>query len=104
MTPAPAKSTDPGVLEELGRATLQIVHDLKNQLNGLKLYATFLRKRLESEERATEENETLLKLIAGLDRAARDMTVLVRYSQPVELHRRSRADLGQLIWNAIKDV
>jgi len=104
MKPAIAKTPQNNSLEDLGRATLQIVHDLKNQLNGLKLYATFLRKRLESEERAPEENETLLKLIAGLDRAGRDMTVLVRYSQPVELHRRSRADLGQLIWNAVRDV
>ena len=91
-------------LEELGRATLQIVHDLKNQLNGLKLYATFLRKRLEGEDRSTEERETLVKLIAGLDRAARDMTALVRYSQPVELHRQPHADLGDLISRVIRKV
>src|SRR6266403_135860 len=85
MKPALAMATENNALEDLGRATLQIVHDLKNQLNGLKLYATFLRKRLEREERSPEERDTLAKLIAGLDRAARDMTVLVRYSQPVEL-------------------
>jgi hypothetical protein len=34
-------------LQDLGRASMQIVHDLKNQLNGLKLYATFLRRRIE---------------------------------------------------------
>ena len=28
---------------------MQIVHDLKNQLNGLKLYATFLRRRIEKD-------------------------------------------------------
>src|SRR3989442_7345360 len=97
MTPAPAKSTDPGVLEELGRATLQIVHDLKNQLNGLKLYATFLRKRLESADRSVEERETLAKLIAGLDRAAKDMTALVRYAQPLELRRQPHVDLREII-------
>jgi len=43
-------------LEDLGRATLQIVHDLKNQLNGLKLYATFLRKRWK--ERKVSEERT----------------------------------------------
>jgi light-regulated signal transduction histidine kinase (bacteriophytochrome) len=97
MKPALAKVTDHSALEDLGRATLQIVHDLKNQLNGLKLYATFLRKRLERDERTTEERETLVKLIAGLDRAARDMTALVRYSQPVELQRQSRTDLRNLV-------
>ena len=68
MKPAFAKMPEPNALEDLGRATLQIVHDLKNQLNGLKLYATFLRKRLERDDRAVEERETLAKLIAGLDR------------------------------------
>ena len=104
MKPALAKATENNPLEDLGRATLQIVHDLKNQLNGLKLYATFLRKRLEREERSPEERETLLKLIAGLDRAARDMTALVRYSQPLELHCQPHADLRELISRAIREV
>jgi signal transduction histidine kinase len=95
---------DNTTLEDLGRATLQIVHDLKNQLNGLKLYATFLRKRVEREERSSEERETLVKLIAGLDRAARDMTALVRYAQPVDLHRRPGADLGNLISGVVKEM
>jgi signal transduction histidine kinase len=104
MTPALAQATENKALEDLGRATLQIVHDLKNQLNGLKLYATFLRKRLDREERSPEERDTLLKLIAGLDRAARDLTALVRFSQPVELHRQSQFDLRQLIPGVIRDV
>ena len=104
MTPALAKTSDTEALEDLGRATLQIVHDLKNQLNGLKLYATFLRKRLEREERSPEERDTLVKLIAGLDRAAKDLTALVRYSQPVKLHRQPHMDLRDLISAVIKDV
>ena len=99
-----AKAKDVNPLEDLGRATLQVVHDLKNQLNGLKLYATFLRKRLEQKERSPEEGETLAKLIAGLDRASRDMTALVRYSKPVELHRRLRADLRDLLSGAVKEA
>jgi nitrogen fixation/metabolism regulation signal transduction histidine kinase len=91
-----AKAKDINPLEDLGRATLQVVHDLKNQLNGLKLYATFLRKRLERDDQALEERETLAKLIAGLDRAARDMSALVRYSRPLELHRQ-KYDLRKII-------
>lgn len=102
--PAPANATEANPLEELGRATLQIVHDLKNQLNGLKLYATFLRKRLEREERSPEEGETLGKLIAGLDRAARDLTGLVRYSQPLALRTQPHADLRNIISGAIREV
>src|SRR6266403_2291776 len=101
MQPAPAKTPDSAELEKLGRATLEIVHDLKNQLNGLKLYATFLRKRLERDDQALEERETLAKLIAGLDRAARDMTALVRYSRPVELHPQPRVDLSKIISDVV---
>ena len=104
MKPAFAKARNDNQLEDLGRATLQIVHDLKNQLNGLKLYATFLRKRLEREERSPEEGETLGKLIAGLDRAARDLTGLVRYSQPLELRRQPHVDLRNMISRAIREV
>jgi len=104
MKPALAKTMENNALEDLGRATLQIVHDLKNQLNGLKLYATFLRKRLEREDRSTDERETLVKLIAGLDRAAKDMTALVRYAQPVELHPQAQVDLGELISRTIRDA
>ncbi|MEK6334031.1 MAG: hypothetical protein AABM67_03720 [Acidobacteriota bacterium] len=97
MKPALAKAKDDvNPLEDLGRATLQVVHDLKNQLNGLKLYATFLRKRLESSDQSLEERETLAKLIAGLDRAARDLTALVRYSRPLELHPQA-GDLRKII-------
>ncbi|HJZ82126.1 MAG TPA: hypothetical protein VKD91_17330, partial [Pyrinomonadaceae bacterium] len=100
MKPATAQVMDPGVAEELGRATLQIVHDLKNQLNGLKLYATFLRKRLERDDRSSEERETLAKLIAGLDAAAREMNSLVRYARPLELRRHPEVDLRKIILSA----
>jgi signal transduction histidine kinase len=83
---------------------LQIVHDLKNQLNGLKLYATFLRKRLEGEDHSTEERETLAKLIAGLDRAASDLTALVRYARPLELRRQPRTDLQRIVDGVVRDV
>ena len=104
MKPALAKAPEDNSLEDLGRATLQIVHDLKNQLNGLKLYATFLRKRLESAEGLQEERETLVKLIAGIDRAARDTNALVRYARPIELRRQPKTDLRKLIVDVIQEV
>jgi signal transduction histidine kinase len=102
MKPVPAINPETNALEELGRATLQIVHDLKNQLNGLKLYATFLRKRLERDDKLPEERETLVKLIAGIDRAARDTTALVRYARPVELRRQPHTDLRKVVVDAAK--
>lgn len=95
--------SDASGLEDLGRATLKIVHDIKNQLNGLKLYATFLQKRLEQKNRSEEERETATKIIAGLDRAAKDMNALVRYAQPLELRRQARADLKKIVFKAARD-
>jgi signal transduction histidine kinase len=97
MKPLKSEVTDPSTLEELGRASVQIVHDLKNQLNGLKLYATFLRKRMEKAERPEDERETVEKLIQGLERAALDMTTLVRLGRPVELRRQPNVNLSALL-------
>ena len=76
---------------------MQIVHDLKNQLNGLKLYATFLRRRIEKSERPGDEQETIGKLINGLDRAADDLSTIVKYGQPVELKKQPGVELDKVL-------
>jgi hypothetical protein len=102
MKPLKSETQDTATLQELGRASVQIVHDLKNQLNGLKLYATFLRKRMEKSDRPADEQETVAKLIAGLERAAGDMTTLVRIGRPLELRRQPQADLVKIL-KAVED-
>jgi signal transduction histidine kinase len=97
MKPLKSETQDSSQLQEIGRASVQIVHDLKNQLNGLKLYATFLRKRMEKSERPIDELETVAKLIAGLERAAADMTILVRLGRPLELRLQPRTDLVKIL-------
>ncbi|HEY0761781.1 MAG TPA: hypothetical protein VGD61_05350 [Pyrinomonadaceae bacterium] len=84
-------------LQDLGRASMQIVHDLKNQLNGLKLYATFLRRRIEKTERPGDEQETIAKLINGLDRTAEDLSMIVRYGQPVELKKQAGVEVDKVL-------
>ncbi len=102
MKPLMSESQDAAALQELGRASVQIIHDLKNQLNGLKLYATFLRKRLEKTDGRADELETVAKLLAGLERAAADMTTLVRYGRPVELCRAPHVDLRRTLAAALE--
>jgi signal transduction histidine kinase len=97
MKPLKSETQDASQLQEIGRASVQIVHDLKNQLNGLKLYATFLRKRMEKSERPVDEQETVAKLIAGLERAAADMSILVRLGRPLELRLQPRTDLVKIL-------
>ncbi|HEX8190229.1 MAG TPA: hypothetical protein VF586_17865 [Pyrinomonadaceae bacterium] len=97
MKPLKTELQDAETLRDLGSASVQIVHDLKNQLNGLKLYATFLRKRMERAERPADEQETLAKLISGLERAAADMNVLVRFGRALDLRRQPGTDLARLL-------
>jgi signal transduction histidine kinase len=96
MTPQQQPTHDAAALQELGRASVEVVHDIKNQLNGLKLYATFLRKRAERDQRPTDEVETVNKIIAGLERAAEEMNLLVRYGRTLELRRASQ-DLAEIV-------
>lgn len=97
MKPLLSESEDNDALRALGRASVQIVHDLKNQLNGLKLYATFLRKRLEKGERPPDELETINKLIGGLDRTAKSVSMIVEYSRPLQLRRLAGTDLVKIM-------
>jgi signal transduction histidine kinase len=103
MQPLTSEINDAAALQDLGRASVQVIHDLKNQLNGLKLYATFLRKRMEKSDRPTDEQETMAKLIAGLERIALDMTVLVRLGRPIELRRQPKVDLFKLLEHLISE-
>ena len=97
MKPILSESQDNQSLQALGRASVQIVHDLKNQLNGLKLYATFLRKRLEKSDRPEDELETVRKLITGLDRTATDLSMIVQYGEPLELRKQPKVDLQKIM-------
>lgn len=97
MKPLTSTGEDSGTLQDLGRASVQIVHDLKNQLNGLKLYATFLRKRLERSDRPEDEQETVGKLISGLDRAANDLSTIVQYGREIELKTQPGCDLQKVL-------
>jgi light-regulated signal transduction histidine kinase (bacteriophytochrome) len=97
MKPLMSRTEDTSTLQDLGRASIQIVHDLKNQLNGLKLYATFLRKRIEKGDRPEDEQETIGKLISGLDRAASDLSTIVEYGREIDLRKQSGFDLQRLL-------
>lgn len=95
-----SKMEDSETLQDLGRASIQIVHDLKNQLNGLKLYATFLRRRIEKAERPEDERETIAKLMSGLDRAASDLATIVEYGRKIELKKQPGFEVQKVLRTA----
>ena len=94
-----SRTEDSESLQDLGRASIQIVHDLKNQLNGLKLYATFLRRRIEKSERPDDEQETIGKLINGLDRAASDLSMIVELGREIELKIQPGFEVAKVLRN-----
>ncbi|MEP6741985.1 MAG: hypothetical protein ABJB61_05755 [bacterium] len=104
MKPLLSGSEDNDSLQALGRASVQIVHDLKNQLNGLKLYATFLRKRLEKGDRPADELETIRKLIAGIDRTAEDLSLLSEYGRPLVVKKQGTADLQKILRGVVANL
>ena len=104
MKPLTTETRDNHSLAALGRASVQIVHDLKNQLNGLKLYATFLRKRMEKTERPEDELDTIKKLIAGLDRTAEDLSMISEYGQPLQLRPQPGVDLQLIMTGVVRDI
>src|SRR5215475_14187186 len=97
MKASMSRTEDTETLQDLGRASVQIVHDLKNQLNGLKLYATFLRRRIEKSERPGDEQETVLKLINGLDRAANDLSIIVEFGRDLELKKQAGFEVSKVL-------
>jgi light-regulated signal transduction histidine kinase (bacteriophytochrome) len=99
MKASMSRTEDTETLQDLGRASIQIVHDLKNQLNGLKLYATFLRRRLEKSDRPGDEQETIGKLITGLDRAASDLSTIVEYGREIELKKQAGFEVSKVLRN-----
>lgn len=97
MKPLLSAAKDGDALQDLGKATAQITHDLKNQLNGLKLYATFLRKRFEKSERPADEQETVNKLINGLQRLADDLSTIVQYGREIEPKTQPDVDIQKIM-------
>src|SRR5262245_3708020 len=97
MKASMSRIEDTESLQDLGRASIQSVHDLKNQLNGLKLYATFLRRRIEKSERPGDEQETIGKLISGLDRAASDLSMIVELGRDVELKKQPGFEVAKVL-------
>jgi signal transduction histidine kinase len=101
--PLTSATDDREILQDLGRACAEIVHDVRNELNALKLYATFLLKRSEKSKWQPDERETVTKLLAGLERSAGDLTMLVHYSRPIEPAKRPGVSVQQIVKSICSD-
>lgn len=94
--PGRAAQDETAKLLDLGRLTSRLIHDFRNQMGGLKLYASYLKKRLSSAEAALagqEGAEIADKIIEGLNTMAEHATLVSRMTKPIEL----RCETGDVL-------
>lgn len=88
-----SNQTEEAMLIEAGRMTARLVHDFKNQLSGLKLYAAYLKKRFAEQPEGVEIAE---KIIQNLNEMAENAAIVGRLTRPLELHYEA-GDLAALV-------
>jgi signal transduction histidine kinase len=86
-------------LFEAGRLTSRLIHDLKNQMGGLKLYAAYLKKRFADQPEGLEIAE---KIVEGLNTMAEQASLVSRLTRPLEL-KRELGDPSEVLDHVIND-
>jgi signal transduction histidine kinase len=93
------KGTEEALLLEAGRMTSRLIHDFKNQLGGLKLYAAYLKKLFSDQAQGLEITE---KIIEGLNVMAEQAASVSKLTRPLDL-KCERVDPAALVRQAISD-
>src|SRR5215467_5675375 len=76
------KDSEEAILIQTGRMAARLMHDFKNQLGGLKLYAAYLQKRFADNAEGVEIAE---KIAHGLNEMAEQAVILNKLCRPLEL-------------------
>lgn len=90
-------------LAEVGRATARLIHDFKNQLGGLKLYAAYLKKRFAGNPDVAEGLEIADKIVQTINDMSENATLIGRLSRPVEL-KPTKTRFASLVEQAINQL
>lgn len=98
ISPASAGATQAARESEL--KTLRLLHDFKNQLGGLKLYAAFLKKRFAHDADGVEVCE---KIVRGLNAMAERARLVSHLARPLALVL-AEADLSQVLRQAAQEA
>jgi signal transduction histidine kinase len=76
------KDSEEAILIETGRMATRLIHDFKNQLGGLKLYAAYLQKRFADNAEGMEIAE---KIARGVSDMAEQAAILNKLCRTLEL-------------------
>ncbi len=96
-----SQKNEDATLIEAGRMASRLIHDFKNQLGGLKLYASYLKKRFADNAEGVEIAD---KIILGLNEMAEQAGLVAKLTRPIQL-RREMCDLPQfleMVLNSLK--
>lgn len=80
-----AETVDQTEMVEMGRTTIRLIHDFKNQMGGIKLYAAYLKKRFAANPDVAEGLEIADKIVHTLNEMAENASLVVKLSRPVDL-------------------
>lgn len=78
----PEAQQDHAALLEVGRATSRLIHDFKNQMSGLKLYAAYLKKRFADSPEGVEIAD---KIVQSLNEMTENASLIGKLTRPVEV-------------------
>lgn len=76
------EDNDRHFLLEAGHMTSRLIHDFKNQMGGLKLYAAYLKKRFADQPEGLEIAE---KIVQSLNTMAEQSALVSKLTRPLEL-------------------
>lgn len=78
-------NNEQAMLAEVGRATARLIHDFKNQLGGLKLYAAYLKKRFAAHPDLAEGLEIVDKITQSINEMTENANLIGKLTRPIEL-------------------
>lgn len=96
-------NNEQAMLAEVGRATARLIHDFKNQLGGLKLYAAYLKKRFAAHPDLAEGLEIADKIAQGVNEMTENANLVGKLTRPIELTR-METDFAALVEQAAGQV
>lgn len=96
-------NNEQAMLVEVGRATARLIHDFKNQLGGMKLYAAYLKKRFGANPDLAEGLEIADKIAQSVNDMSEIASLVGKLTRPVEL-KRTDCDFALLVEQAVNQL
>ncbi len=96
-------SREQTMLIEVGRAASKLIHDFKNQMGGLKLYAAYLKKRFASQPELAEGLEIADKIAQSVNEMAENAALIGKLTRPLEL-KTTASDFRNLVEQVINQL